>query len=105
MKAMSPPYSGWRWLKLPIFQILLSQSQSDPKSPRREKGTRYRPERRRQQRRPMSPYIARLEPVRERKGQPEQVPVNCALDCDHSIPMMVSGPVCTENLNPHILMM
>ena len=37
MKAMSPLYSGWRWLKLPIPQILPSQSQSDPNSPRRKK--------------------------------------------------------------------
>ena len=59
MKAMSLLYSGWRWLKLPIPQILPSQSQSDPNSPRRKKEARYLPERRSQQRRPMSPYIVR----------------------------------------------
>src|ERR1700675_1565470 len=92
MKAMSPLYSVWRWLKLPIPQILRSQSQSDPNSPRRKKGTSYRPERQRQQRRPMSPYIARLEPVQERKRQPEQVPANCALEGNHSrTPMARNG--------------
>ena len=39
----------------------------------------------------MSPYIVRLEPVRERKRQPKQVPGNGALDGDHSIPMTLSG--------------
>jgi len=84
MKAMSPLYSGWRWPKLPIPQILPSQSQSDPNTPRRKKA-RYLPERPSQQRRPMSPYIVRLGPVRERKRQPEQVPGNGALGSDHSL--------------------
>src|ERR1700721_566014 len=95
MKAMSPFYSVWRWSKLPIPQILPSRSQSDPNSPRRKKA-RYLPERPSQQRRPMSPYIVRLGPVRERKRQPEQVPGNGALGGDHSIPMTLSGPHGTE---------
>src|SRR5664279_931054 len=78
MKAMSPLYSVWRWLKLPIPQILASQSQSDPNNPRRKKA-RCLPERPSQQRRPISPCIVRHPPVRERKRQPEQVPGNGAL--------------------------
>src|ERR1700741_72854 len=95
MKAMSPLYSGWKWPKPPIPQILPSQSQSDPNSPRRKKA-RYLPERPSQQRRSMSPYIVRLGPVRERKRQPEQVPGNGALGGDHSIPRTLSGPHGTE---------
>src|SRR5271167_4142283 len=87
--------SGWRWPKLPIPQILPSQSQSDPNSPRRKKA-RYLPERPSQQRRPMSPYVVRLGPVRERKRQPEQVPGNGARGDDHSIPTTLSGPHGTE---------
>jgi len=70
MKAMSPPYLGLRWLKLPISQLPSPQSQSDPNSPRRKKGARCPPRKRSQQRKPI-PHIVRLGPIRERKRQPE----------------------------------